>query len=391
MPHAEFAVIGGGPAGASAARRLAQRGASVILFERQKMPRPKPCGGALSVRAMACLGFGVPASLVDAEVFGARVHFGGASAEARLDRRLAVLVTRSRFDLLLVEKAQACGARVVWADVKSVEARPAEVALATAEGEFTAGCAIVCEGAGRRLARTVRRPDRPSECGFCIEAEVPVARPDPHADLKDVVEIHFGIVGRGYGWLFHHGSYCSIGVGDVCSRFEDPVGTFRRFAAGRGIDASGDRFRGAHVPLGGVRRTLCADRLILAGDAAGWVDPFLGEGLAYAIRSGQLAAETALEASARGDLTRRGFAPYEDRCRREFGRDLELALTLSRVAYRWPGLLIGALAAGEHSLRNYLLVAAGEWTYRRFFRWLLGRAPRVLIESRRCTTTLSRA
>jgi geranylgeranyl reductase family protein len=391
MADAEFAVIGGGPAGASAARRLAQRGASVILFERQKMPRPKPCGGAVSERAMAHLGFDVPASLVDAEIFGARVHFGGACAEARLDGRLAILVTRSRFDHFLLQKAQECGARVVWADVKSVEPRPGEVALATSEGRFTVGGAIICEGANRRLSRAVHGLDGPGEHGFCLEADVPVARPDPHADLGDVIEIHFGLVGRGYGWLFHHGSYYSIGVGGMGSRFGDPLGTLRRFAAAQGVDTDGIRPRGCYIPCGGIRRTLCADRLILAGDAAGWVDPFLGEGLAYAIRSGQLAAEAALEASARGDLSRRGLAAYGRLCRREFGRDLESALTLSRVAYRWPGLFIRALASREHVLRNYLRVEAGQWTYRRFLLWLLGRAPRLWIQSRRGSKACSRA
>ena len=377
MPHADFAVIGGGPAGASAARRLAWRGASVLLFERQKMPRAKPCGGGLSERAMACLDFPVPDALIDAEVYGARVHFGGASTEARLDRRVAVLVTRSRFDHFLLRKAEECGARTVWAEVKSIERRPGEVALATAEGEFTAAGAIVCEGANRRLSRSVRPPDGPDEQGFCLEADVPAARPDRHADLADILDVHFGFVGRGYGWLFHHGSYYSIGVGDLCSRFRDPLGTFRQFAAERGVDAGGVRPRGHFVPCGGLRRALCTDRVLLAGDAGGWVDPFLGEGLAYAIRSGQVAAEAALEALARGDLSRRGLAPFEARSREEFGRDLEAALTLSRIAYRWPGLFIRALAVEEETLAKYLRVELGEVSYREFLWWLVRRGPRL--------------
>lgn len=382
MPHADFAVIGGGPAGASAARRLARRGASVLVFERQRMPRAKPCGGGLSERAMSYLDFAVPDALIDAQVFGARVHFGGASTEVRLDRRVAALVTRSRFDHFLLRKAEECGARTVWAEVRSIERQDGRVALATAEGEFTAGCAIVCEGANRRLSRTVRPPDGPAEQGFCLEADVPVAWPDRHADLADILDVHFGFVGRGYGWLFHHGSYYSIGVGDLCSRLRDPLGAFRRFAAEQGVDLGGARPRGHYVPCGGIRRALSADRVLLAGDAGGWVDPFLGEGLAYAIRSGQLAAEAALEGFARGDLSRRGLASFERRCREEFGRDLEAALTLSRIACRWPGLFIRALAAEEETLAKYLRVELGEVSYREFLWWLLRRGPRLWMSLR---------
>lgn len=346
------------------------------------MPRAKPCGGALSERAISWLDLPVPPALVDAEVFGARVHFSEACAEVRLDRRVAVLVTRSRFDHFLVQKAEEAGARTVWAEVKAVDARPGEVRLTTSVGDFSAACAILAEGAQQRLSRAVRPPDAPGARGFCIQADAPVPPGDPYAHLRGVVDLHFGLVGRGYGWVFHHGSYYSVGVGGMCDRLSDPLGMLRRFVADRQIDLCGVRPRGHYVPCGGTRRTLVADRLLLAGDAGGWVDPFQGEGLAYALRSGQLAADAALDAAARGDLSRQALEPYEAACRRDFGRDLEAALRLARIAWRWPLLFIRALAAEEEVLARYLRVETGEVSYRDFLWWILRQAPRLWVDRR---------
>ena len=382
MARFDFAVIGGGPAGASAARRLAQSGASVALFECQRMPRPKPCGGALSVRAMAYLDFAVPPAVVDAEVWGARLHFGGASDEARLDRRIGYLVTRSKFDHFLFSKAEEAGALVHWQDVKAVEVRPSDVAISTPAGDHTAACAVICEGAGGRLSRLVRPRDPPGLMGFCLVAEVPTPDPDTHSDLNGIIDIHFGLPGRGYGWLFHHGTYYSVGIGGLLDGFGRPKETFRKFAADLGLGLGGIRIRGHFIPSGGVRRKTCADRLILAGDAAGWVDPFLGEGLPYAIRSGQLAAQAALVAASRGDFSRRTLTHYDDLCRQGFGGDLRAARYLWHVMNFWPSLFIRALASEEEILRRYLMVASTELSYKYFFRKMLTRGLAFWLRSR---------
>ena len=111
MTHYDFAVIGGGPAGSAAARRLAQKGGVVALFERRAMPRTKPCGGGLSVRAMAHLDFPIPPELVDNEIRGMRISFRGTAGEARLERLMGVLVTRSKFDHFMLKKAAEAGAQ----------------------------------------------------------------------------------------------------------------------------------------------------------------------------------------------------------------------------------------------------------------------------------------
>jgi flavin-dependent dehydrogenase len=321
----------------------------------------------------------LPPDLIDCEVRAGRSHFGPITINARQDRRIAVTVTRSRFDEFLLEKAREAGAHIAWQEVRSIGVRPGGVILATPEGEVAARCVIVCEGANRRLTNALRGREHPKQIGFCLEAEVPVLAPDPYADLRDTMDIYFGTPSHGYSWIFHHGSYYSVGVGGLCHWFHSPLETFRQFLADRGLAAGGVRPRGHYLPCGGISRTVCGDRLILAGDAAGWVDPFQGEGIGYAIRSGQLAAETALAAAKRDDFSRRALSVYKRRCDDEFGRDLRAARIVMHIVYWFPQILSWSPRSTERVLREYLNVTAGDLSYREFVRWIAGRMPRFLL------------
>jgi len=382
MKRFDFAVIGGGPAGASAARRLAIAGASVAMFERRAMPRFKPCGGALSRQAMSWLDFPVPDRLINRRVFGIRVHVGGAVVEAREARRVAVLVSRAPFDHYLVSKAEEAGAAILWREVRSLEVGPDGATVSTSDDRLAVRCTIVCEGANRRLGRAVAGRDPPGGRGFCLQAEIPAADPDSYADLGGLLDIYFAAVGYGYGWVFHHGSHYNVGVGSPCSMFDAPLETFRQFVAARGLRLDGVRTWGHFLPSGGLARRVAGDRVLLAGDAAGFVDPFQGEGLAYAIRSGQLAAETVLEAARTGDFSRAGLASYEDACYREFGRDLVSSRRLMRIMHGWPSVFINGVLTEPPVVRRFLEIAAGRSSYRRFLGWLLLRAPWFWLHSR---------
>jgi len=379
MKQVDIIVLGGGPAGAAAARAAAQRGATVVVVERNRMPRFKACGGALSEQAMAYLDFAIPEEFVDWQVFGARVHFGERSVEARLDERIAVLVTRSRFDHFLLLKAEEAGAEVLWDEAKSVEADASGVLVRTGGGRIRAECAIICEGANRRLSRVVRPKDRPWEQGFCIEAEIPVGSADSYADLVGLIDLYFGLAGQGYGWVFHHGTYYSVGVGGLCSSFSSPLAVFHRFIRQRGLNSPDMKPVGHFIPCGGVSRKVHAGRLLLAGDAAGFVDSFYGEGIAYAIKSGHLAAQTAVEALAGRGFSSGAMARYGKACHKAFDRNLRYSLLLTRLMHGCPSVFIRLLSSDERVLRKYLLVPSMKWSYKQYLWWLLPRVPLFLL------------
>src|SRR5512136_540207 len=94
-------IVGGGPAGSTCARACAKAGLRTLILELDVFPRAKPCGGALSERALACLDFALPPDIIERECFGARVHYGTHIVEVRKDRRIAVTVSREKFDHFL--------------------------------------------------------------------------------------------------------------------------------------------------------------------------------------------------------------------------------------------------------------------------------------------------
>lgn len=371
-PAYDLAVVGAGPAGSSAARRASQLGLRVLLVDKAAMPREKTCGGAVSKQAQGYLDFSLPRHLLDSECYGARVRYGTLSSVARCSEPIAVLVSRERFDSFLLHKAQESGAKHLTADVRGVQEEGRTVLLRTPEGKVRARAAILAHGAHGNLYQRVRPPDTLSQSGICLEARIPAAAASLPAGLLD---IYFGVSGFGYGWVFPHGSYCSVGVGGLRDRFPRPREAFEGFCKDLEIPAKDIRARGHFIPCGGVPRTLVASRLFLAGDAAGFVDPFNGEGIAYAIRSGQLAAESVHESLRGHEDFSAGARSYTSRCHSEFGKNLGYSLLLSRLMHRFPGLLLRILAGDRRVLERYLDVPLRDLSYQGFLAWLTLRMP----------------
>ena len=194
--------------------------------------------------------------------------------------------------------------------------------------------------------------------------------------------MYYELFDYGYGWVFHHGTHYAVGIQMLKSVLRDPRETFRQFAAARGLDLDGVRLWGHFLPSGGAERQTVADRLLLAGDAAGYADPVHGEGIAYAIRSGQLAAETALAAAQRGDFSRRGLTQYAERCRWEFGEDLAAARRLFMLMNGRAGRAFRRIAGDPEVLDRFLQIAATESSYAEFLQWLLPRAAWLWVRSR---------
>src|SRR3990172_813303 len=104
-------IAGAGPAGSTCARECAREGLKTLLLDKDSFPRSKPCGGAVSRRALSLLDFTLPDHIIEKECYGARVHYDGRSIEAHSNDRIAVLVSRERFDTFLADKAVESSAR----------------------------------------------------------------------------------------------------------------------------------------------------------------------------------------------------------------------------------------------------------------------------------------
>lgn len=376
----DLIIVGGGPSGSSAARVAAKAGLQVLVLEKSPMPRRKVCGGGVSAQALGYLDFEIPRELIDGEADGARVKFRGRAVEARLPERIAILSTRAKFDQFLLQQAQRAGAEVRYEQAREVRDAGDHVVVVGAASEYRARTVIVAAGAGNRLMEAVRRRDEDHEYAVTLEAEIPVERPDRFGHLGGMVEIEFGITAFGYGWIFHHGDHYSVGVGGLRSELDNPHGPMQQYLGEHQFSAKPAGMRGHPIPCGGIRRDLVKGRILLAGDSAGFVDPFNGEGIAYAIRSGQLAGEAVAASAAAGwDFAR--LKDLERRAWKELGRDLRWSLWMSKVVYRFPGAFLGLFVRSRRLSEKYLEVPLHKLTYAQFVRWMVPRLPVLWLQA----------
>lgn len=382
MASYDLIVIGGGPAGSAAARVASARCLGTLLIDAQSFPRNKPCGGALTEQAMSYLEFPVPDELREADVYGARVHFGDRWVEASLDHRIATIVSRDRFDHFLVERAESGGAEVRAGErVERIEESDGTVRIHTVSNSYQARHVIVAAGAASKLSGIVREASSKSDYAVGVEIDIPSAQGRVEDFSRGFVDIHFGAVAMGYGWVFPHECRFNIGVAGIAKDFTQGRRLLSKFieelpAEIRDRKSEGFNRAGHPIPAGGVRRRLARSRVLLAGDSAGFVDSFYGEGIAYAIRSGQLAAQAVA-------TSRNPGSTYAKWCNQEIQPWLRWSLRFARLVHRYPGLLLRLFATHPRVLERFLGVPARQTTYAEFLRWFLPRVPFYLATLRK--------
>jgi geranylgeranyl reductase family protein len=338
-------VVGAGPAGSLSAYRLASAGASVLLLDKARFPRDKPCGGGVTIRALNELPFGID-PVVEGVVdrFELRLrHRRGFSRRARAP--LALMTQRRRLDAYLVEQAVAAGA----------EFRDG-VKVSTVD-ELDARIVIAADGANGVIARSLGlRTDR--EHGVALEGNLANDEVDAERYARRLV-LEFGTVPGGYGWVFPKGDHVNVGVGG----WEAEGPRLREHLAGlcdaHGLDVAAlTEVRGHRLPLRRQGSALADGRVALVGDAAGLVDPLSGDGMYEAFLSANLAARHGLEILA-GE--RSSFEDYaaelEQRLaamvRASWGAKLaldrfpRLTFTVARAPFLWD--LVVRLMRGEVS------------------------------------------
>jgi flavin-dependent dehydrogenase len=212
-----------------------------------------------------------------------------------------------------------------------------------------------------------------------MEAPIPASETEIEAYINAEVEIHFNVANLGYGWVFPHRGYFSVGIGGIANQIGNPKRIMEDFLLSRGFP-NNIRLKGFPIPAGGIKRALISDRLLLAGDAAGFVDSFSGEGIAYAIRSGQIAAEIAARAIRKNNCKKSELISYVKYCENEFANALWYSLTVSRLMHRYPNFFIKLLATEHEVLSNYLDVLARRISYRQYLRWLFVKSPIFLFK-----------
>lgn len=313
----DLLVLGSGPAGSAAAVTAAGAGLSVALVDKSAFPRDKLCGGGLtgrSVRYLAEIFDHRPTPDLCLPSHQFRLSFNGRTLFETPDAPVLQMTMRRAFDAALHGEAKAAGV-TVFAPVKVAQIETEPPRLTLADGRVIEGHVLIgADGANSSVARALfGRAYDPKEIGFGLEIELD-RRASPEALNTPVTEIDLGAAHWGYGWVFPKHDTITVGVGGIHARNPDMKALFHRYLARHAPDAAHEtlRYKGAFLPFGDYRKTPGRGAVLLAGDAAGLVDPITGEGIAWAMKSGQLAAEATVEALRRN---RPVMAAYMDRVR----------------------------------------------------------------------------
>ena len=361
-------VVGAGPAGSTAARVLAHGGARVCLVDKERFPRPKPCGGALSPRTLSHLPSGVD-SVVRARVRRAVFTFrSGKPFEVVSRDPMGYMVRREEFDAWLKTHAEQAGATVrEGAAAGSIEETGTGFTVRISGGAIAADTIVGADGVNSRVAAQLL-PARPRARYLALEAEVP----QNGRDLGETVIVDVGSYPGGYAWGFPKGDRVSVGAMVEYTRGRCLRRTLDAFLAGQpALPAipSGRR-RAAAVAAPRSAPVPCArPGVLLVGDAAHLADPFLGEGIYSAVRSGAIAALALLQGRSRIETA----AEYAGFIESQVWPDLMAASRVASLFHRMPRWWHHLLSLMPGSLSEVVGVLSGEQTYAGLLRQIVER------------------
>jgi flavin-dependent dehydrogenase len=319
----EVIIVGGGPAGAVCGERLARAGATVTLID-DHLAWEKPCGGGLTRKALHRYPFLLDGPYPKKSVREIELVAGtGPRARLALEEPI-VIYSRRVLNGLLLERAERAGCRIVCARVTAVETDSARPHVVAGTEKFDADFIVVAAGArnrllpGREPPAPLDRGDFEQTVGYYVPAE------------SDLLKIKFLPKFRGYLWSFPRPGHLSVGI---CGKLdESSTATLRRhledFVDEERLPREGACFYSHLLPSPRPetvrRRPVLGPNWALVGDAAATVDAITGEGIYYALRSGELL----------GECLAAGWAEdYPKRLRKEFGAELQRAALLAPRFY----------------------------------------------------------
>jgi geranylgeranyl reductase family protein len=365
-------VVGAGPGGSTAARFCAQGGLKTLLIEKERMPRYKACGGCLSLKTVHLLGFDVNPVLENTIYHAKFTYRLKDSFYLKSTQPMAFMVMRDRFDQFLVKKALEKGAGILeGVSVVGVKGESDGVEVELNEGEkIRCEYLIGADGPGSIVAKSLSLLSPKGDGnGLGVESEIPFDSTFdfPEEELQ-CIHLDFGGVPNGYGWVFPKKEGLSIGIGGM---FRDgakinPRQYFNTFIYGLNYVKKGkvEKVLGHPLPsFYDAGQRVSKGKILLVGDAAHLMDPLMGEGIYYALRSGMLAAEAIIQSKERSVLP---SDLYETAVHDTISENLRWALQFSRFVFRFTNLAYRTLKRYPELANVYLQVLEGSETYQGF-------------------------
>lgn len=388
----DVVVVGAGPAGSTVAKNLAEKGIKVLLLDKASFPRDKPCGGGLPTRVQKRFPYINP--FLDSISYGTTMFSSSLRYRCDLVREKPFLemVLRKNFDSGLLSLAQKAGAHFLGGkSVVDVVIQKEKASVMLEDGQ-TVETQVVVGGDGMHsvVAEKTNLSKKLEMLCISLVQEQPMTPKQLNTFFTKKRLIYLFIKAHGiagYAWVFPKKNTVNIGIGEFQSAlskerpkiplkesYEQFIATLKEKKL-LPADFPVENLKGATLPIFPLENTY-GDRVLLCGDAAGFINPITGEGIYYAMVSGQLAAEVIAQGLKTHDLSHRSLSRYQTLWMNDFGKDLK---ALGRFNNQWgkdsehivrmmtwdkkfAKLIIG-VTGGQISFRKYRMALIMRYLY----------------------------
>jgi geranylgeranyl reductase family protein len=389
----DIAIVGGGPAGSMAGISLIGSGLRVVILDRARFPRMKPCGGGISFRAYKRFAYvehvfrSVPTNFVSRVMFESP---SGYVVEFESPEPLYAMIRRIELDNALLNHCKQGGIEVRENVTVSKVVRGEDgIQLITTSGEeFFADIVIGADGVNSTVAvhSGMRGAWKPAQIAIDGTEESPMT---DIAVRQDTMYVYYGIGGGyGYGYIFPKACHVNFGVGYLLEYFNEHISKktyaqhiqFLDHVKHTGViagDSQKQNFHSYVLPISGPLERISSERILLAGDAAGFVNGFTAEGIYYAMVSGEHAGKTALEAIKNKNVSAEFLRRYDKACDAEVGEELRKSIVLQKRLLSHPNRIDSIVRVAIRSKPMRMLLArfaVGTLTYEEMKR-------RVIVEA----------
>mgnify|MGYP001627120991 CR=1 FL=1 len=379
MPRydADVIVVGAGPAGATAARLLAAWGINVLLIEKFRLPRYKPCGGAVTKRTLQLLAPLDISPVIETWVKKLTVQSPtGDSLTVALPDQLIATVMRNKFDTYLTDAALASGAKLKDKEpVLRCEQVNEGMEIVTAKRTYHCLVLIGADGANSVVAQYLGL--KPKLRAVSLVAELSRESSDR---WDGSIHLRFPFSLSGYAWCFPKGNHLSAGLYTHLPSIPNWRDNLYQYLADLELHDCLDwrKVKGHIIPIANKKSVFRMGNAIVVGDAAGVADPFTGEGISWAIYTGRMAAAFVRvflegETDALNDYTR---SVHE-----EVLSEMTAAHWFARFLFNFPQFCFQHFLHREAVLRNFAKLLGGEVSYRQLWRKALSKGLSLLRHS----------